>query len=106
MEDATMAKERDQVVDAYLKPILVAGGDPELHPLLLVPEPLLKVKGKERASPVTDETKANPPIDQPPVTVPRTTALKPNPKKPVAIVVATILLATAGKGEMRKRKMG
>jgi hypothetical protein len=33
-------------------------------------------------------------------------ALKPNPKKPVAIVVATILLATAGNGKMRKRKMG
>ena len=101
-----MAKERDQVVDAYLTPLLVAGGDLALHPLLLVPVPLLKVKGKERASPVTDATKANPPIDQTPVTVPRTTALKPNPNKPVAIVVATILLATAGKGKMKRRKMG
>ena len=106
MEDATMAKEKDQVVDDHLKPILVVGGDTELHPLLLVPVHLLKVKGKERASPVTDATKANPPIAHPLVTVPRTMALKPNPKKPVDIVVATILPATSGNGRMRNRKMG
>jgi hypothetical protein len=106
MEDATLAKGKDQVVDVHLKPILVVGGDTELHPLLLVPVHLLKVKGKEKASPVTDAAKANPPITQPPVTVPRMTALKPNPKRPVDIVAATILLATAGNGKMRRRKMG
>jgi hypothetical protein len=107
MEDATMAKERDRVVDASLTPILVVGGDPEHHPLLLIVlVPLPEVKGKERESPITDETKANPPIAQPPVTVPRTKALKPNSKRPVDIVVATILPATAGNGRMRKRKVG
>ena len=106
MEDATMAKERDQVVDASLNPILVEGGDPKHHPLLLAPVPLPKVKGKARANPITDETKANPTTAQPPVTVPRTKALNPKPKRPVDIVVATILPATAGKGKMRRRKMG
>ena len=106
MEDATLAKGKDQVVDVHLKPILVVGGDTELHPLLLVPVHLLKVKGKEKASPVIDATKANHPITPPPVTVPPTTALQPNPKRPVDIVAATILLATAGNGKMRRRKMG
>jgi hypothetical protein len=50
-------------------------------------------------------TKANP-IAQTPVTATHTKALKQNPKRPVDIVAATILLATAGNGKMRRRKMG
>ncbi len=51
MADATMAKGRDQAVDASLNLLLVVGGDPEPHPLLLVPVPPPKVKGKERCIP-------------------------------------------------------
>ena len=100
-----MEKGRDQVVDDSLNLILVVGGEPEHNPLFLVPVPLPKVKVKERASPTTDVTKANP-IAQTPVTATHTKALKQNPKRPVDIAVAIILHATAGKGRMRQRRMG
>ncbi len=87
MVDATMAKERDQVVEDSLNSLLVVGGEQGHHTLLLVPVPRSRAKEKEKANLKPDATKANLPTAHPQATAHKM-ARKSKPKKPVHIVAA------------------
>jgi hypothetical protein len=94
----------DTTVEDSLNPILVVGGEQGHH--TLVPVPLPKAKEKERANLNPDATKANLPTAPPQATAHRPMTLPTNAKKPVDIVVAITLPATAGNGRMRIRRLG